>query len=263
MRSKLSSIYSLEQLSGRDTFLHKLHPGVKLFVTAVFILCVASFGRYSLARLMPYFVYLVLIMAFGEIPWAMIARRCLVALPFVLFAGISNVIFDRAVVMVIGRISITGGVLSLITLLFRTVLCVGAVLILVALTPISHLTEQLRRMRMPEMLVMLFEMVYRYIGVLGEEAVSMVTSYRLRGNGAKWPKISQFSSFVGQLLLRSNDRAQRIYYAMTCRLYGLGSSRIRPRKMSSSDWLFVVLVSGGCILLRFVDVSTAIGEMFV
>ena len=39
----------------------------------------------------------------------------------------------------------------------------------------------------------------------------MVTAYRLRGNGAKWPDIHRFGPFVGQLLLRSADRAERVF----------------------------------------------------
>ena len=44
-------------------------------------------------------------------------------------------------------------------------------------------------------------------------------NYRLRGNGARWPDIRHFGPFIGQLRLRSDDPAERVYQAMQCRLY--------------------------------------------
>lgn len=89
-------------------------------------------------------------------------------------SGISNVIFDRTPVFVFGMISVSTGMVSFGTLMLRTLLCVSAVLILVGVTPFSQLTDQLRRIRVPEFLVTLLEMIYRYIGVLGEEPKALV-----------------------------------------------------------------------------------------
>ena len=75
-------------------------------------------------------------------------------------------------------------------------------------------------MHVPGMLVMLFEMIYRYMGTLADEAATMVMAYRMRGNGKQWPDLRHFGPFVGQLLLRSADRAERVYHAMQCRGYG-------------------------------------------
>lgn len=262
IRSKLNSVFSLEQLAGGDTLLHRLHPGVKLAVTGIYLLCVVSVGRYDLGRLLPYLFYPAVAMALGEIPWGMIAKRGAVALPFVLFAGVSNLIFDRTTVLTLGPVAVTGGLLSLITLLLRTLLCVGGVLILVAVTPFPALTAQLRRLHLPNLLVMLLEMIYRYLSVLGGEAASMVTAYRLRGNGRKWPDVRHFGAFLGQLLLRSADRAERIYHAMECRLYALGDGRRDRRPLKGGDWAFLLAAGGASVLFRAVDVTALLGGIF-
>ena len=94
-----------------------------------------------------------------------------------------------------------------------------AALLLVAVTPFTQLTGQLRRMHVPEIFVTLFEMIYRYIGVLLEEASSMYTAYMLRSTEYKGLQMRHMGSFVGQMLIRSFDRADRVFAAMKCRGY--------------------------------------------
>jgi cobalt ABC transporter, permease protein cbiQ len=241
IRSKLTELYSLEQLSLKNTSVHKLHPFSKLVVTLVYILCVVFHGRYDFWGLTPFLFYPVVVMAIGEIPFKMIFKRALIALPFCLFAGISNIIFDKTAVIKIGNLVVTGGVCSFIAILARSYLCVSAVLILVALTPFNQLTFQLKRIHIPNMIVILIEMIYRYIGVLIEEADTMLIAYRLRNPKVKWPYIRDIGPFIGQLFLRSMSRAERIYAAMKCRGYGIENISAYKRKLSVFDYIYVVI----------------------
>ncbi len=259
IRSKVNMLYSLEQLSAGQTALHRIHPLAKMIVTGVYLICAASLGRYELGQLTPFLFYPVILMAIGEIPYGMMIRRASVALPFCLFAGISNLIFDRTILFLIFNLPVTGGLISLAVLLLRTILCVGAVLILVAATPFSRLTGQLRRLHVPNLFVMLLEMTYRYISVLIQESADMLTAYRLRSNGAKWPDIRHFGVFVGQLLLRSTDRAERVYQAMQCRLYSLRDERKDSSAWDRNDWIFMILGCGSSLLFRLVNVPAFLG----
>lgn len=263
IQSKINTLYSLEQLSAGQTIIHQVCPLAKLAVTAVYLVCVASLGRYDLGRLTPFLFYPVLTMALGELPYGMLLSRAAVALPFCLLAGISNLVFDQTVLLSLGPLPVTGGLVSLLALLLRCLLCVSAILILVAVTPFQALSDQLRHLHVPTILVTLLEMTYRYISVLAEEAVGMVTAYRLRGNGAKWPNIRQFGSFVGQLLLRSADRAQRIYQAMECRLYTQRNEKKDRLPWRPGDWAFLLLGSGSALSLRFFDVTAALGGVLL
>lgn len=259
IRSKLNALYSLEQLAAGKTLLHRIHPLAKLVVTLVYLICVMSLGRYELTKLTAFVIYPVILMAFSDIPWGMIFKRAVVAIPFCLFAGISNLIVDQNVMVTIGSLSITGGVLSFVVLIGRTLLCVSAVLILVALTPFMALMDQLRRLHVPELFVMLLEMVYRYIGVLLEESTNMITAFRLRSNGGKWPDIHCFGAFVGQLFLKSVDRAERIYQAMQCRLYTMHNVYTNRPAWTCKDSIFIMIGCGSSILFRCVNVPQMLG----
>lgn len=261
IKSKIQEIYSLEQMSGKDTIIHRLHPGVKLLATLIYIVTVVSFDRYTFGRLVPYLFYPFIIMALAEIPLGMVLKRALLALPFVVLAGVSNMIFDTAPALTVGGLTISQGVLSCFAIVFRTFLCVSAVLILVAVTPFAHISGQLRRIHIPEIFILLFEMTYRYIGTLLEETSSMYMAYKLRHTHQKGLEMKHMGPFVGQLLLRSFDRAERVYSAMKCRGYGMGEHAHSIPGWKRRDYIFVLVVCLPCILFRVFNITDLINQV--
>ena len=254
MRAALGKLYTLEQLSAGTSVIHRLHPIAKLGATVIYLACIVSFDRYAVGRLMPYLFYPAVVLALAEVPYGLIFRRALAALPFCLFAGLSNLFLDRTALMHIGGAAVSGGAVSLAAIVVRTLLCVAAVLALVAVTPFVQLTDQLRRLHIPGIFVSLFEMTYRYLGALVEEASSMVTAYRLRCPGAKGPDMRHMGSFAGQLLLRSFDRAERVYQAMECRGYALRDTRRTKRPLTAGDWIFLLAAGGSSVLFRLINI---------
>ncbi|MEA4884538.1 MAG: cobalt ECF transporter T component CbiQ [Clostridia bacterium] len=254
IQSKVSEIYSLEQLSGKHTCVHALHPSVKIASTFVFIVTVASLGKYDFERLAPYAFYPAIMMALAEIPYSLMLKRAMLAMPFCLFVGLSNVVLDRAPMLILYGVVVSRGIVFLFTLVFRTLLCVVGVLILVSVTPFTELTAQMRRMKTPQLFMTLLEMTYRYVGALIEEATSMYTAYQLRGNSDKGLQMKHMGSFVGQLLLRSFDRAERVYSAMKCRGYALKDGCVISAPMKTADYCFLAITCGLSLLLRFVNI---------
>ena len=255
MRSKVQEIYTMEQLAGGSTCIHRLHPGAKMLTALVFIVTVVSFGRYELGRLIPYIFYPVIVMALSETPWGKLLKRLVVALPFVAFAAVSNIIFERNTALTVGELAISHGALSALTIVFRALLCVMSVLILISVTPFGELTNQMRRVRIPGIFVTLFELTYRYAGVLLEEASSMYTAYMLRSTERKGLEMRHMGSFVGQLVLRSFDRAERIYAAMKCRGYAMQADSGKRRRLSSGDCIYMAAVCIPAVLFRIFNVS--------
>ena len=154
----------------------------------------------------------------------------------------------------------TGGRGACGSILAKTLLSVGAVLLLVALTPMGDLTEQLRRMHVPAVLVSLLEMTYRYAGTLVEEAGTMSTAYALRAPGKRALELRHMGAFVGSLLLKSYARAQRVQTAMELRGWGGAWRQREKRPLRVSDWAYLLLVTGSAILPRLVDVPELLGR---
>jgi len=263
MKNTIHDLYALEQLSGGDSCVHRLNPSVKLLTTVVFIITVVSFDRYAFSRLTPYIFYPALLAALSDTPHSTLFKRFLIALPFCLFAGISNIIFDRMPALTIGAIEVSYGVVSFFTILFRTYLCVMAVLLLVAVTPLAQITNSLRRFKIPYIFIIMFEMTYRYIGVLVTEAYSMFTAYSLRSPGGKGIAIKDMGSFTGQLILRSFDRADRVYNAMKCK--GYSANYAPPQnggKLKIQDFIFCFITCSACIAFRIINVNALLIKIF-
>lgn len=249
--ARVRELRSLETLSMGRTVIHRLHPLAKLLSSFIFIVVVVSFGRYDFAYLAPYLFYPFVMMALAELPYKLLLSRVLIALPFCLFAGLSNVIFDRTVAFTISGVTVSLGVLSLATILLKMYLCVMSALLLVATTQFTELTAQLRRLHVPMTFVMVFEMTFRYIGVLLEEVHAMTTAYKLRSGTKKALEMRHMGSFVGQILLRGFDRAERVHAAMRCRGYSLKHIPPARKRFLGSDLLALLAVCVPAILLRF------------
>ncbi|GBU27345.1 hypothetical protein R84B8_00875 [Treponema sp. R8-4-B8] len=270
MKNKIYELYALEELASGSTCIHRLNPLAKLLATAVFIVTVVSFNRYALGRLIPYIFYPALLMALSETPYSMLFKRFLIALPFCLFAGISNIIFDRNTAFVIGSLIISRGVISFFSILFKTYLCVMAILILVSVTRFSELTNELRRLRLPGIFIVMFELTYRYIGVLLNEAYSMSIAYSLRSPNRKGIEMRDMGSFAGQLLIRSFDRAERVYNAMKCKGYTAGYTSgyalqkiLQKKKLPVlKDFIFLFIVCLLCAMFRIVDINNLLTGFF-
>lgn len=252
--ARVDELRALENLSAGKTAVHRLHPFTKLASAFVFIALTASYGRYDFVRLAPYLFYPFIMMALAELPYKLMLSRVLVALPFCLFAGLSNVVVDSGPAFIAGGLTVSYGALSLAAILLKMYLCVMAALILIATTPFTELTAQLRRLRVPAVFVMVFEIVFRYTGVLFEEARSMTMAYMLRSGGKNALDMRHMGAFAGQLILRGFDRAERVHAAMRCRGYSLNHIPPARRRLKYTDVLVIAAVCLPALLLRFIKV---------
>ncbi len=85
-----------------------------------------------------------------------------------------------------------------------------------------------------------------------EEVSVMTLAYKLRAPDQKGIHISAWGSFIGQLLLRSMDRAEELYIAMKMRGFNGEFIYSEKIKYKYSDLLVCILVISMCILFRLV-----------
>lgn len=252
------SMYNLEKNSIKKSLIHSINPMVKLMITCVYIVTIVSFGRYSFINMLPYILYPAIIIPLSDLRYKTILNRSIMVLPFCFFAGITNIFFDRIIIMDIFGIEITAGIISFLTIILKSLLSVSAVLILISVTPFNIITNQLRKLYIPESIVVILEMIYRYISSIFAEMEAMQIAYKLRGGG-KAIDIKHIGSFIGQLFLRSADRAERVYKAMQCRGFKIAEMYNKREKFCAGDVLFAVVTAVPCIVCRFLNISQIIG----
>ena len=263
MEKALHELSEMDDLAAQESPIHRLHPAAKLLSTIAYIILTVSFDKYDLAGIVPMLLWPVLLFQISGIPVRTCFYKLRIVLPLVMAVGLFNPFFDRAPLLMLGGVAVSGGVVSMLTLMLKGVFCLMASFLLMATTPIDSLCAALRRLHVPGMIVTLLLLTYRYVGVMTEELAVMTDAYHLRAPGQKGIHISAWGSFLGQLLLRSMDRAQELYSSMLLRGYHEHFHYADIRPFSRRDGLYLL----GCLclflLLRLVNVSQLMGGLIV
>jgi len=265
--SKVSDAWAelreMDELSARTSPIHRLHPLTKLLVTLAFLVAVVSFPKYSFSALAVMLLYPVLTFQLSGVPVRLCFHKLRVMLALVCAVGILNPFFDRAPVLVIGALTVTGGVVSMATLILKGVFALMASFLLIATTPVDRLCAALRRLHVPSILVTLLLLTYRYVSVMLREVSIMTDAYALRAPGQKGIHISAWGSFLGQLLLRSMDRAEELYQSMELRGFCGEFHYAENARYGAGDLCYALGWSAFFLLARLVDLPRLLGGLFV
>jgi cobalt/nickel transport system permease protein len=248
----LGDFRRLELLAAGDSAIHRLDARAKLLATAAFLVAVISFDRYALAALLPFAAFPLWLTLAAGLPAALVLRRSALVLPFALAVGALNPLFDPAPLFELAGHPVSGGVVSWASIVLRALLAASAAVVLVATTGFAAIAAALGRLGLPRALVVQLALLYRYLQLLGEEAGRLLRARELRAAGAPL-RLAEFGPLAGQLLLRSWDRADRIYLAMRARGFDGRYRPAAPGRWSWRDsafvaaWLvaFVALRGGG------------------
>lgn len=254
----------LELLAAGATTLHRLDPRAKLLVTLSFILAVVSCNRYALTALLPFFVYPLVVIIRADLPLLPILKKIALVIPFVLFIGSANAFFDQTPLYSLGGYTVSGGWVSLGSLLLRAMLTVSAALLLIATTGFTEICGALEQLGMPQPLVTQLFFMYRYLFVLAEDAIMTGRARELRSFGKKGMGWRPFSSLVAHLLLRSWERAERIHMTMLAR--GGGDwhfHHTRQHHFGRRELFFIAGWGALFVMLRLVNVPFLFGDLLI
>lgn len=257
--STVFDLDTLDLLAYRDSAVHRLDPRAKLLTTLVFIVTVVSHGKYEIAALLPYLIYPAALLIVADLPTGYLAKKLLLVAPFAFFIGLFNPFIDHTVVLQFGSLPITGGWLSFGSIMLRFALTVGAALILVATTSFHGICFALEKFLAPRVFVLQLLFLYRYLFVLIEQAVRLVRARSLRSFHGRGLGIRSYVPLIGQLLLRTMDRAQRIHLAMLCRGFTGEIHLGRKLRIGLAEVVFTLGWSSLFILFRFANLPRLLG----
>lgn len=253
MSKIVDSIYNIRQLDDlarKDTAIHRIHPVPKLLVTIVYLIVVTSFGRYEISGLFPLVIYPMVLVLLAEIPAAVIFKRLLMVEPLIIGIGILNPLFDPR------------GWITFASIMIKCGLTVTACLVLVSTTGLDKIAQALRKLKVPGIFVLQFVLTFRYISLLIEELARMVRAYSLRAPQQKGVRLKDSGSFVGQLLLRTYDRAQRVYDSMKLRGFAGDYRSYAKTRVTWNDIIFLLSWISFFIIARMFDIPGLLGSVF-
>lgn len=246
----LYEIHHMDTLANRDQWMNRIHPLVKLIITVCCIAVTVSFHKYNFTGLLRMGIYPVALFILGDISFRDAVKRLRIVLPLVCFVGLFNPFFDRQPVLQLGGFLVTGGMISMLTLMLKGVYSVLAAYLLIASTSIEKICYALRLLHVPAILVTQILLTYRYVSVLLEEAGRIMQAYSLRAPKQKGVHFKVWGSLAGQLLLRSMDRAGAVYESMTLRGFNGEFYYGNKTPANARDAAYLLIWAGILILLR-------------
>ena len=253
----------MDDLAAAESPVHRLNPLCKLLVTVFYIVTVVSFPKYDLSGLVVMVLYPVVLFQAAGIPVSLCFHKLRFVLPLVCAVGLVNPFLDHTPLIQLGAVTVSGGVVSMITLMLKGVFSLMASFLLIATTSIDTLCAALRMLHVPDILTTLLLLTYRYIGVMLEEVSIMTEGYALRAPGQKGIHISAWGSFLGQLLLRSMDRAEALYQSMLLRGFRGAYYYAEVPPCGASGIVYVIVCVGAFLCARWVNLPVLLGSLFV
>lgn len=252
----------LDQYRSGSSPVHRLDPRVKLVCTVAFVLAAALMPDGAWASLAALAVLWLAAALFSEVPLALLLRRGLVAAPFALAA--LTVLFtlpgEPLVVLPLGRwqVMVTdAGAVRFATILLKSWLSVLMAVLLAATTTFPDIVRAMHSLRVPGVLVAVIAFAFRYIFVLGDEALRLLRAREARmaaapagqrsGGSVAW-RARVVGQMAGSLFVRSIARSERVYHAMASRGYTGELRWLDPPRARRSDWI-VAIVSVGLLVL--------------
>jgi cobalt/nickel transport system permease protein len=242
-----------------------------LILTLTFILTVALVPAGAWPVYILLFSILFTAVLLSMIGAGYVLRRSALALPFLLaalpliFTTPGTDIFSLSTHALNVTISLEG-IERFISISFKSWISVQAAIILTATTAFPDLLVAMRAVRIPRLLVAIFALMWRYLFVLGDEAMRLIRARAARssesevkglrkGGNPTW-RATTAGGMAGNLFMRSLERSDRIYIAMLSRGYDGEERTIPLSRLSLSNWM--VIIAGGLVmgLLLFLSLLT-------
>ena len=207
-----------------DSPVHRLDARAKLVAVLGYSVVLISFDRYAVADLAPMAVLPLALLWFAHVPVWFALRRVAILCPFILMLVLMSPIYDRdphEVMFGPWDYTISGGWLTAANIAIKFALGVLALTAMMCTTRFALLLEAMRRLGMPQVVVMQLGFLYRYIFVLIDEAMRVRRARDFRG-AALAPvsrRLAAVGGVIGALFVRTLDRSERIHLAMAARGY--------------------------------------------
>ena len=223
-----------------------------LLVTLLFLFSVLSIPKFNLSEVMIFAAWPLFLIGAARVPAGVIAKRLLQLSPFVLVMAAGNLALDRAPIGILSSIIITGGMLSATVIVAKTMISVAALLSVTLSTPFYRICRALEALHLPEVLITQLMLLDRYRSLLEEEALSMKRARDIRSFGRRGKGLFRTAPLIGSLLLRTTNRAERVYRSMSARGFGRVRSTRPAEKMTFAEWKTVGLSSLLFVALRLI-----------
>ncbi|MCH5234721.1 MAG: cobalt ECF transporter T component CbiQ [Muribaculaceae bacterium] len=262
LQKALLTLHSNQTSTKNDALISKLDSRILILTTVIYLVFVLSLPLVSLAQIIWFAVYPIIMAPLTGTNYSNIFIKSLWVLPLILLIGIFNPILDHTEAFKISGVTVSYGWLTFSSIIVRGLLCMQALIILINYDGFLKICESLRSFGLPKILTVQLLMLYRYLGVLLEEAQRMHISIISRGYGKSSFPLKMWTQFIGSLFINTVERSKRIHMAMSARCFDGEIQLGETKRWNLKDIYFLIVWSSIFILLRFYNLSDFLFSTF-
>jgi cobalt/nickel transport system permease protein len=227
---------NLYLLQHPQSWLSNLDGRTKLAVFFVYVLAVLSTKPGAYLAWLSLIGLLLVLLALARLQIRWIAFRLAPVLPFAALGAFG--------------VLLGGSKEMFLQVTVKMLLCVGAAVWLSGTTPFTQLLEAFRKLKVPPLLTVMLSFMFRYLFVLAEEAVRMSRAYQSRCPRRQTLKDAEnIGRLAGALMLRTYNRAERIYLAMLSRGFTGEFRTLSVQKLTFADIAFLAFFVGSVTVI--------------
>lgn len=144
---------------------------------------------------------------------------------------------------------------AMLTVSLKVFLSVSMLTFLSVTTPWNRLTSALRVFRVPNIFIFTFDITLKYIVILGDMCVNILTAMKLRSVGKNKDKSGSLSGVLGNVFLRSREMAEEMYGAMQCRGFEGEYYSMKKKLFAGRDAGYVLMMAAVTALFCFLQAA--------
>jgi len=244
-----------EPFAAGNSILHRMDPRFRVFFASLYSIVIAISRDFHI--LTGAIVISSLLVILAQLPAREILKRLLAVNSFILMLWlILPVTFHGAVAFKLGPLTVySAGITMAAQITLKSNAIVLALIALIATMHFSILGYALNWLRVPDKIVHLLLMTYRYIFLIEQEYQRLIRAARIRGfqAGTNLHTYKTYASVFGMLLVRSSLRADRVYKAMLCRGFRRKFYCLHEFESGRREWVFAIIMSGIIMLLVYFE----------
>lgn len=233
-----------EKFAKGESFIHRLDPVIRIAAATVLSICTAVCDDLGVIWIYVTIALFIIIMARLDIRSVMgrIKAALIVVLMMWLFIPTTfggEILYQYAFIKISSQ-----GVILCTKISIKSITILLVFISLIATMTVASFGHGLHRLHLPDKMVFLLLMTYRYIFVIEQEYKRLLRAAKFRGfrPGTNIHSYKTHAYLAGMLFVRASLRANRVYQAMICRGFNRQFHTLDIYPPMRSNFIFLLLV---------------------
>ena len=244
-----------EPFSTGNSQIHRLDPRFKVVSATIYAFVVALSNNFPV--LIAALIFSFALVGVCRLDFLEVAKRVALVNGFIVFLWfVVPLTYNGQPLFYLGPFEVSReGVLVSARITLKSNAILLAFIALIASNTVATLGNALGRLKVPEKIIYLLLLNYRYIFVMEEEYRRRLRSASIRGfrPSSNLHTYKTYAYLIGILFVRASDRAERVYKAMVCRGFSGRFYSLHEFSFSRLDLIWLVVMTIAIIGLEILE----------